>query len=230
MRHAWLKVSAVVLTVIAWFVLAYDPGIVQRNLVLPIEYRNLPDNLQLGASAPSDARVTLSGPESGFRYLQPESMVISIDLATAGVPGVEWVTITQKELSLPSKIVMDEVMPGTLRLELREKAPKISTIQRAFDVPIEYRNVPEGLQLGASAPNMSRVTLSGPESQFRILDPQSMLIAIDLAEVTASGVHWIPVGKKSLSLPAGFTIDEINPATLHLELGKPQASPTDIEE
>jgi diadenylate cyclase len=233
-RHGMLKVFALFLTILAWFALAYDPGMVQRNLVLPIEYRNLPDGLQLGASAPSDARVTLSGPESGFRYLEPNSMVISIDLGGVEEPGVEWVTITEEELSLPAKLSMDEVMPGALRLDLREQAPEPSIVQRAFDVPIEYRNVPTGLQLEASAPSESHVKISGPESQFRLIDPKSMVISIDLDEVTQAGFHWMPITEKALSLPSELTIDEVDPRSLRLELREqeppPEAEPEPSEE
>ena len=157
-------------------------------------------------------------------------MVISIDLGGVEEPGVEWVTITEDEMNLPAKLRMDEVMPGALRLDLREQAPEPSIVQRAFDVPIEYRNVPAGLQLEASAPSESHVKISGPESQFRIIDPKSMVISIDLDGVTQTGFHWIPITAKALSLPSELAIDEVDPGRLRLELREQEAPPEPEEE
>lgn len=229
-EHGLLKVFAVLVTIFAWFVLAYDAGVLRRTLVIPIEYRNVPDALQLGSTAPSEARVTVSGPKSGFRFLDPASLTVSLDLSEMKMPGVEWLTISESDLNLPGNLEMEEVEPGSLRLDLRAKTPTPTIVQRTFEVAIEYRNLPEGLQLGTAAPSEARVTLSGPEGRVREVEPKAMVISIDLGEIEGSGVHWIPIGSKALSLPAELTMDEVVPRTLRLDLRVPSPSPSPAAE
>ncbi len=80
LQHGRLKLLSVSVAIIAWFVLAYDPNTVQRTFVIPIEYRNLAKGIELDVTAPHEARVTLSGLERHFRFLDPSSLKITLDL------------------------------------------------------------------------------------------------------------------------------------------------------
>ena len=65
-EHGRLKVLAITLAVVAWFVLAYDPNTIQRTFVVHVEYRNLPEHLVFDHAGPNEARITLSGSERSY--------------------------------------------------------------------------------------------------------------------------------------------------------------------
>lgn len=115
-----LKAFAVILACVGWLLLAYNVGTIQQTFEAPIEYRNVPDYLTLGGTAPTKAQVTLSGSERAYRFLEPASLKISIDLG-AGLPGSQIVQITDKNLKLPSNLAMHHVQPQVLWIYLQEK-------------------------------------------------------------------------------------------------------------
>jgi hypothetical protein len=113
------KLLALAMACVAWFVLAYNPSTIQRTIVVPIEYRNLPAQLLLGDGTPTEARVTLSGSERSFRFLAPEAMRISIDLGKAQAGPGDY-PITDKNIALPPNLNLYRIEPSYLHLNLRE--------------------------------------------------------------------------------------------------------------
>lgn len=118
-----LKMFAIALATAAWFVLAYKPSTIQRTFVVPIEYRNLSENLLLDEDAPDEARVTLAGSEQNFRFLEPANLAISLDLADA-TSGSHQMSITQKNIRLPANLQVYRIEPRFVPLLLRQKPPK----------------------------------------------------------------------------------------------------------
>lgn len=124
-RNGWLKLLAIALTVAAWFVLAYNPQTIQRTYIVPIEYRGLPANSVLDEQPPTEARVTLSGLDRNFRFLEPGSLKISIDLAETHV-GANAIPITDRQIRLPLNLALERIDPRIIRMQLEPKpnAPK----------------------------------------------------------------------------------------------------------
>jgi hypothetical protein len=84
-------------------------------------------------------------------------------------------------------------------------------------VPIEYRNVSPDLVLGEEAPAETRVTLSGTDPAFRLLEPSTLKISIDLAGV-GKGVQTVPVEPTDLSVPANLSLYGIEHSAIRLNL------------
>ncbi len=92
-----------------------------------------------------------------------------------------------------------------------------STIERTFTVPIEYRNVPAGLVLAEKTPAETHVTLSGTEPAFRLLDPATLTISIDLAGSSA-GTRSVKVEDVQLSKPGNLEVGSIEHRVIEVEL------------
>lgn len=122
-KHGRLKILALLLTIVAWFVLAYNPSTVQRTFDVPIEYRNLPADMQIDRGAPHEARVTLSGSEGNFRFLEPGTLTISVDLGHVKSYGEQRITITEKNVRLPADLELYRIEPRTIHLHLRKPEP-----------------------------------------------------------------------------------------------------------
>ena len=120
LRHWPLKVSAAALAVVAWFTFAYQPGTIQRTFVAPVEYRNVPQGLMVDNLASTEGRITLSGFERGFRFFEPASLKITVDL-TGFRPGALEIPVTEKEVRVPANLSIYRIEPRQLYVPLREQ-------------------------------------------------------------------------------------------------------------
>lgn len=123
-QHGRLKLLSFVIAVSAWFTFAYDPHSVQRTFVTPVEYRNLSKELELAGSAPNEARITLSGTERDFRFLDPGSLKISLNLAGIKA-GYQEIAVNDSNLRLPSNVELYRVEPRIIRLEVQSRQPAV---------------------------------------------------------------------------------------------------------
>jgi YbbR domain-containing protein len=102
------------------------------------------------------------------------------------------------------------------------------TIQRTFVCPIEYRNVSSDLVLAENAPAEMRVTLSGTDPAFRLLDPATLKISIDLANSRA-GSQTVAIKAAELNVPSNLSLYGIERNRIRVELRKrpPPANPVE---
>ncbi len=95
-----VKILSVVLAGLLWLVFAYRPAIVQRTFLVPIEYRNLPKEWNLTGPKPTEAWVTLSGSERAFGLLNPNQLIVSLDLSNLK-EGQHVIALTAESLKRP---------------------------------------------------------------------------------------------------------------------------------
>ena len=123
LQHGRLKLLSFVIAFSAWFALAYDPHTVQRTFVAPVEYRNLPKAVELDGTAPNEARITLTGSDRDFRFLDPGSLKISLDLSDIKI-GYQEVAVNSGNLRLPSNLELYRIEPRIMRLYARSRPVK----------------------------------------------------------------------------------------------------------
>lgn len=137
LRNGWLKLLAISLTLVAWFVLAYNPDTIRRTYIVPIEYRGLPAHHVMQDQPPTEARVTLSGLDRNFRFLEPGSLKISIDLAETNA-GINAIAITDRQIRLPLNLTLERIDPRIVRVDMTNKqaAPPVEKAKPAAVPPI----------------------------------------------------------------------------------------------
>ena len=117
LHHAGLKLLALSVAVVAWFVLAFNVEEIQTSILVPIEYRNTPQGAQIDEWAPAEALVTLSGSERDVRLLDRRTLRISVDLGNAG-GGSDYIRITEESLRLPPNLKVSRIRPNEIRVRL----------------------------------------------------------------------------------------------------------------
>lgn len=117
------KLLSIALAVVAWIVLAFSVERVQTSVVVPIEYRNMPELVEVTDSTPADALVTLSGSERAFRLLDRRELKISIDLAPAK-DGSEVIPIRPEDVRVPVNLSVDRIQPSEIRVQFRFPPPE----------------------------------------------------------------------------------------------------------
>jgi diadenylate cyclase len=89
-------------------------------------------------------------------------------------------------------------------------AYRSTTVYRTYAVPIDFRNLEPDQMLEGPIPLEARVTLAGSEQAFRLLDPASLRISIDLASV-GDDQRQVTITRDNIRLPADVKIYQVEP-------------------
>ncbi len=140
-RNAAEKLIAVVLALVLWVAYGYQRDVVQRDVTVPIEYRNLASDWVLEEPKAMEAKVMLMGPEQAFRLFAPSNLRISLDLNSVK-QGDQQITLSSSMIKTPSNISVVGIKP--------ERIHVIAYRLISMNVPIEVRTtgaLPPGLTL-----------------------------------------------------------------------------------
>jgi DNA integrity scanning protein DisA with diadenylate cyclase activity len=93
-----------------------------------------------------------------------------------------------------------------------------ATIQRTFVVPIEYRNLPRDGYASGAKPTEARVTLSGSERAFNLLNPSQLILSLDLSPLK-DGQEVFALTEESLRCPFNLNLSvyRIEPSEISLK-------------
>ncbi len=97
-------------------------------------------------------------------------------------------------------------------------------VTRTFDVPIEFIDVPDGWTLEEAIPHEARVTLSGSNRAFQLLDPSSLRLTVQAGELR-SGEQLLTLTEDDVQHPADLEVRRIEPRNVQL-----RAYPTTVVE
>ncbi|HUG89594.1 MAG TPA: diadenylate cyclase [Planctomycetaceae bacterium] len=179
----------------------------------------------LGLAEVSDALVIIVSEERGTVSVAQDARIAEV--GSAAELKQRLVTFLSEKFALPYR-------RGIVRRLFRHPGRKLAavalavagwlifaahtgTVERTFVVPIEYRNVPPGLELDESAPADARLTLSGPEPAFSLLLPARLKISVDLTGDYRGDVQ-IHLGEQNSNHPANLRVNRIEPPVLRFEL------------
>lgn len=93
--------------------------------------------------------------------------------------------------------------------------PKSSEL--GMSVPIQYTNLPAGMEITGKWMDRIDVRVRGPESGLANLKPGSIRAVLDLSQVV-TGLNYFRITAKSMQVPPGVTIAQIRPSDLNLNI------------
>jgi hypothetical protein len=102
-------------------------------------------------------------------------------------------------------------------------AYRLERVERTFEVPIEIRRLPQELVVLDVDPPSVAVTLSGPELVFDVLDPSTMVLAVEVEG--GEGRQLVELEAGDLRRPQGLAVDDLRPATVEVVLGRAPLRP-----
>jgi YbbR domain-containing protein len=159
-RNLGLKLVALALSSVLWLTLAGE-HIVERSLRVPLEFRNIPDALEIVGNAPDSVDVRLRGSSAVLGRIQPGDIFAAIDLASART-GSRLFHIRSDEVRAPYGVEVSQVVPATLALELEKSARRTVPVVPAID-----GDPAPGFVLGRVTAEPESVEIVGPESRVR---------------------------------------------------------------
>ena len=159
-RHLGLKALAVLLASVLWFTVAGE-HIVERSLRVPLEFRNIPDAMEIVGNAPDSVDVRVRGASAVLSRVQPGEIMAVLDLSGART-GPRLFPIRADEVRAPFGVEVSQVTPATLALELEKSARR-----RVPIVPATEGDPAPGFVIGRTSADPSTVEIVGPDSRVR---------------------------------------------------------------
>ena len=163
--HNWhLKLLSLAIAIILWCIIVGDPEMM-TSVSAPIQYKNLPRDLEIASEIPENVHLELRGPASKLSSVIEERTAVVLDLANQSRPGERTFTIRQLDVNLPSGVSLARVVPAQLRLRFERREER--------DVPVQVRFAgppPRGYRVTRTEISPERRRVTGPESRVNRIE------------------------------------------------------------
>jgi len=185
-RHLGLKIVALTMATLLWLTVAGE-HIVERIIRVPVEFRNIPSELEVVGDPPDTVDVRLRGSSTFISGLDPGEVVAVLDLDKAR-PGSRLFHIRNEDVRSPFGVEVTQVVPATVGVELEKSARRVVPVV----AQVEGDPAP-GFVVGPIVAEPSTVEVVGPESRVKRL-AQAITEPIDLDGASADVRDVVTIG------------------------------------
>lgn len=190
------KVIALVMAGVLWIAFGYQRDIVRRDFVVPIEYKNVPQNWQIDEPQVMETKVVLQGPEQAFRLLDERSLKMSLDLSSVVDQKREF-NLTADMVNAPSSLKVADILPSKIHVYASRSIPW------TFPVQVKTQN--------ALPWNMSLQKITVTPSKIRVLIGSQVKpdqIKIETEPIDLQKIFFSTTLDVKIVLPAGVSFPE----------------------
>lgn len=157
------KVVSLALAVGLWLALARDPA-ASVAVTVPIEFHNIPSNLEISSVNIPEAQVRVRGPERLIHELRPQEVHVEVDLS--GVkPGERTFDLTAQQVRQPRDLEVAQVIPSQVRLSF--DTPLIRQVEVRPRVIGAFAGGYRIARVLADPPTLS---ISGPKQRVEVVE------------------------------------------------------------
>ena len=156
-RHIGLKVLSLTLAALIWLLVSGEQ-IVERALRIPLEFTNLPAQLELLGEPPTVVDVRVRGSSGALSRVATGELVAVLDLRTAR-PGQRLFHLTGADVRAPFGIDVVQISPSNLSIAFEPSATKIVPV-----VPGVEGDPADGYIAGTVKADPATVEVIGPAS------------------------------------------------------------------
>lgn len=149
-------------------------------LTVPVQYRNIPKNLEISSNLVEEAHLVLRGPSTRLSRLKGPDMPLIIDLADVRSAGQRTYTIDRRNIGLPPSVIMERALPAQIRLTFEER------IARKVPVLVRFENIPAGKAVEGYVVEPPALEIFGPRSSVSRIEKVEA-DPIDLANLIKDG-------------------------------------------
>jgi len=226
MRRALLEKVAWPLLALAgsfalWLVFTASPDVV-TSISAPIEYQNMPPDLESTSELPRRVSLEIRGPAGRLHEADLTNRHVVLNLESVVRPGERTFTIEQRNIDLPLGLSLVRAIPAQVRLTFERTV--------SASVPVRVRigvAPPDGYHVASQKVLPNTVRIAGPESRVRqvgsvdadaidlsrtvgkarfqvhafVPDPQVRVVSSPQVEVTVSLEKTVPGGNPSSGSP-----------------------------
>jgi YbbR domain-containing protein len=181
-----LKLVSVILAALLWLLVSGEQT-VERALRIPLEFTNLPSQLELVGDAPTVVDVRVRGSSGTLSRIAAGELVAVLDVRTAK-PGQRLFHLTNAEVRAPFGVEVVQVTPSNVSMLFEPSEMKVVPV-----VPeVEGQPAP-GFAVGETTSDPPTVVIVGPGSALKSLE-QATTEAISVNGVAGTVTEAVTVG------------------------------------
>jgi YbbR domain-containing protein len=158
-RNLGWKLASLLIAFALWIAIAREPELA-TSLSVPIEFKNIPDDLDIGSNAPERIHVEVRGPSGRLSRDNLSDLAVVLDLSGAHV-GEHTYTVHPYNTNLPSGVAFYRAVPSQITLRFDR------VLTREVPVVPVYSKTPEGYRIRAYQIEPERVRIRGPEERVK---------------------------------------------------------------
>ena len=157
------KVVSLLLAFGLWLAVAHTPP-AEIEMRVPIEFRNLPDNLEIDSASFTEAQVRLRGAERVLHGMTPADVRAEVDLSNMQA-GERTFDLTARHVQVPDDVEVVQIIPGQFHLSFDNRDT------RTLDVhPRVTGNFASGMRMAQVIADPPNVTVTGPRRRLEKLE------------------------------------------------------------
>jgi diadenylate cyclase len=186
LRHPGLKVASVVLAALLWLIVSGEQT-VERALRIPLEFTNIPPQLELMGEPPTVVDVRVRGSSGSLSRISAGELVAVLDVRQARA-GQRLFHLTGSEVRSPFGVEVVQVAPTSLSLLFEQSSAKSVPV-----VPEVEGRPADGFVVGTVTADPARVEIAGPASALKGVT-KAVTEAVSVAGAKSTVTESVTVG------------------------------------
>lgn len=167
LKKSWIRKNtlekgvALMLAFGLWFTFGYQRDSVQRDFVVPIEYRKITQEWEIEENRHKEVTLTLTGPSQAFNLLDPSILKVSVSLANL-LEGRQDIHLSPGMVKIPSNLSLVRIKPDIIRIS----AYRVYS----YDAPIQVKTsgrLPKGYVFKGITTHPASASVIAPGSFVR---------------------------------------------------------------
>ena len=162
-HNFWLKLISLLLAGGLWLVVAHDPP-AEVEMKVPLEFRNLPENLEIDSASFTEAQIRIRGPERVIHRLQSSDVRAEIDLANVR-PGERTFDLNAGQVHVPHEVEVVQIIPGQFHLSFDDRETRVVEVR-----PRVTGNFASGMRVAQVVADPPKVVITGPRRRVEAVE------------------------------------------------------------
>ncbi|HLK19316.1 MAG TPA: CdaR family protein [Bryobacteraceae bacterium] len=172
------KLLSLAIAVTLWIAIAREPELA-TSVAVPIEFKNMPDDLDIVSNIPDRVRLEIRGPSGRLSRDSLANLAVVLDLAGAA-QGERTFNIRPAAIHLPSDVIFYRALPSQVTLRFDKLLTKSVEI-----VPAPFsKGPPDGYRVRSYTVEPNKTLIRGPEGHVKTIS-RVLLDPVDLSGVVS---------------------------------------------
>jgi YbbR domain-containing protein len=159
-----LKLVSLALAIGLWLVVVARDPTAEVEVRVPIEFQNLPANLEVDSANFTEAQIRVRGPGRMIHQLQPGDVHAEIDLATVS-PGERTFELTARRVHVPEDIEVVQVIPAQFHLSFDVRETRVVELR-----PRIIGSFATGIRVAQVIADPPKVLIAGPRGRVEAVE------------------------------------------------------------
>jgi hypothetical protein len=178
--HFGWKLLALAIAVLLWVIVGSEPDL-STFVTVPLEYRSLPEDLEISSNLIESVTLEVRGPSGELRSLADERRPVVI-LNMGGVrAGERTFAINDSNVELPRRVRLVRAVPSQVRFDFERRRV------RTVPVRVRFANAPAEYEVARYSASPQELAIVGPENHVArmtvaVTDPIDLTGVIGTAE------------------------------------------------